>query len=128
MALIDISKIANGKRVLNVAHDSNRYASKKPIFTLHEFINKFYSIAIDKIDEFYGRVSYLVNEDYKKEEKSVAYKIAYDVADKFFESNGNSDGYYTDEMKAERAKTIMDEFKEYFNADNCIRVKYSTEK
>lgn len=128
MALIDISKIANGKRVLDITHNPNEGVRKRPIFTLHEFINKFYSIAIDKIDEFYGRVSYLVNADYKKGEKSVAYKIAYDVADEFFESMDNSDGYYTDEMKAERAKIIMDEFKEYFNADNCIRVKYSTEK
>lgn len=63
MALIDISKIAR-KRVLDITHNPNDGVSKRPIFTLHEFINKFYSIAIDKIDEFYGRVSYLVNADY----------------------------------------------------------------
>jgi hypothetical protein len=127
MALIDISKIAK-KRVLDVAHNPNDGVSKRPIFTLHEFINKFYSIAIDKIDVFYGRVSYLVNADYEKKEKGIAYKTAYNVAEKYFDSIDSQSGYYTDEMKAERAKTIMDEFKGYFNADNCIRAKYSTEK
>lgn len=128
MALIDISKFKNRGGTVKSVYNPNKDASKRPIFTLHEFINKFYSIAIDKIDEFYGRVPYLVNADYEKKEKSIAYKIAYNVAEKYFDSIDSQSGYYTDEMKAERAKTIMDEFKEYFNADNCIRVKYSTEK
>lgn len=127
MALIDIGKIAK-KRVLDVAHNPNDGVSKRPIFTLHEFINKFYSIAIDKIDEFYGRVSYLVNADYEKKEKGIAYKIAYNVAEKHFASTPIMSGYVTPEMISERAEIIMDEFKGYFNADNCIRVKYSTEK
>nr|DAN94183.1 MAG TPA: hypothetical protein [Caudoviricetes sp.] len=128
MALIDISKIANGKRVLDITHNPNEGVRKRPIFTLHEFINKFYSIAIDKIDEFYGRVSYLVNADYEKGVDGVAYKMAYDTADKHFASTPIMVGYVTPEMIAERAETIMGEFKEYFNVDNCIRVKYSTEK
>lgn len=66
MALIDISKFKNRGDAVKSVYNPNKDASKKPIFTLHEFINKFYSIAIDKIDEFYGRVSYLVNADYEK--------------------------------------------------------------
>ncbi len=77
---------------------------------------------------FYGRVSYLVNADYEKKEKGIAYKIAYNVAEKYFDSSPSMVGYTTTEMIAERAEIIMEEFNGYFNADNCIRVKYSTEK
>lgn len=126
MAYINLSGLLNGYTPSNddvvEVYQNNLKAGKSflPNMPFKDFLLDYADKVATFVDNFYTRASELVIEDLRKYDESVMFQMAYELA------NGGSNVVGEKSIRY-KAIMMMVDFVRYFNMDNCILIKYSTE-
>lgn len=126
MAYINLSGLLSGhttsdEDVVEVYQNNLKAKSSfLPNIPLKDFLLDYAEKVATFVDNFYTRASELVIEDLRKYDESVMFQMAYELA------NGGSNVVGEKSIRY-KAIMMMVDFVRYFNMDNCILIKYSTE-